>query len=140
MKATRDIKSMNETGSAVASRRRSKAAKKPAAPAGDFTLSSQDARLLLAALTSLKQGDAAVRLPMEWTGLQGKLAETFNEVVYLNGNEIVRSNMPAGAITNTTYASTAISGPKRNGRSISRHSAMSGSISCAPRNNISVVR
>ena len=31
-------------------------------------------------------------------------------VVYLNGTEVVRSNMPAGTITNTTYASTAING------------------------------
>jgi hypothetical protein len=31
-------------------------------------------------------------------------------VVYLNGKEVVRSNMPAGTITSTTFASTAISG------------------------------
>ena len=31
-------------------------------------------------------------------------------VVYLNGTEVVRSNMPAGTITNTTFASSAISG------------------------------
>ena len=31
-------------------------------------------------------------------------------VVYVNGQEVVRSNMPAGTITNTTLASTAISG------------------------------
>src|SRR6476660_603555 len=35
-------------------------------------------------------------------------------VVYLNGNEIVRSNMPTGTITNTTYASSAISGAAEN--------------------------
>jgi HAMP domain-containing protein len=46
--------------------------------------SAQEARLLLAALTSLKQGDSSIRLPVEWSGIQGKLAETFNDVVELN--------------------------------------------------------
>src|SRR3954464_3237734 len=55
------------------------------APAAEgAVLSSPEARLLLAALTSLRQGDSSVRLPAEWTGMQGKLAETFNEVVELN--------------------------------------------------------
>jgi len=35
------------------------------------------------ALTALRQGDGTVRLPVEWTGMQGKIAETFNEVVEL---------------------------------------------------------
>src|SRR4051812_47301296 len=35
-------------------------------------------------------------------------------VVYLNGVEIVRSNMPTGTITSTSYASTAISGAAEN--------------------------
>jgi HAMP domain-containing protein/signal transduction histidine kinase/CheY-like chemotaxis protein len=39
---------------------------------------------LLTALTALKKGDCSVRLPLEWTGLAGKVADTFNEVVELN--------------------------------------------------------
>jgi HAMP domain-containing protein len=102
----RDVKrALNERGSAVASRRAAKpAAAKPAAAksaparaatasavaatpptmAGDCAFSTAEARLLLEALTALKQGDVKVRLPLEWTGIQGKLAETFNEVVDLN--------------------------------------------------------
>src|SRR5207244_2653541 len=38
----------------------------------------------LQALTSLKKGDYAVRLPVEWTGVAGKVADAFNEVVELN--------------------------------------------------------
>ncbi|MDQ3958722.1 MAG: HAMP domain-containing protein, partial [Pseudomonadota bacterium] len=38
----------------------------------------------LTALTALKRGDASARLPLEWTGLAGKVAETFNDVVDLN--------------------------------------------------------
>jgi HAMP domain-containing protein/signal transduction histidine kinase/CheY-like chemotaxis protein len=43
-----------------------------------------DTTVLLAGLTALKKGDFSVRLPMDWTGLAGKVADTFNEVVELN--------------------------------------------------------
>src|SRR5262249_34912063 len=33
---------------------------------------------------ALKKGQSSVRLPVEWTGLAGKVADTFNEVVELN--------------------------------------------------------
>ena len=39
---------------------------------------------LLAALTALKRGDFSVRLPVHWSGLAGKTADTFNDVVELN--------------------------------------------------------
>ncbi len=40
--------------------------------------------MLLSALTSLKKGSRGVRLPVEWTGVAGKVAEAFNEVVEQN--------------------------------------------------------
>ncbi len=43
-----------------------------------------DTACLLQALTALKKGDFSARLPMEWTGVAGKVADTFNEVVELN--------------------------------------------------------
>ncbi len=45
---------------------------------------SLDARQLLVALTALKKGDFSVRLPIEWEGVNGKIADTFNEVIELN--------------------------------------------------------
>jgi HAMP domain-containing protein len=39
---------------------------------------------LLSALTSLKKGRQGVRLPQEWTGIAGKVADAFNEVVEQN--------------------------------------------------------
>ncbi|MGH8603756.1 MAG: hypothetical protein ACREXR_13580, partial [Gammaproteobacteria bacterium] len=36
---------------------------------------------ILAGLTALKRGDTSVRLPLEWTGLSGKVARAFNDVV-----------------------------------------------------------
>ncbi len=49
-----------------------------AAPVKDS--STLDARQVLHALAALKKGDFSVRLPMEWTGLAGKVADTFNDL------------------------------------------------------------
>ena len=51
----------------------------PAAP----TVESLEKRDLLAALMALKKGDFTYRLPIDLTGVDGKLADTFNEVVEL---------------------------------------------------------
>ena len=40
--------------------------------------------VLLQALTALKKGRRDVRLPSDWTGVAGKVADAFNEVVELN--------------------------------------------------------
>src|SRR5689334_882716 len=39
---------------------------------------------LLTALTALKKGKPGVRLPLEWTGVAGKVADAFNDVVEQN--------------------------------------------------------
>src|SRR5712691_9182818 len=41
-------------------------------------------RQLLIALTAFKRGDFSVRLPEDWTGLSGKVADTFNDVIAIN--------------------------------------------------------
>jgi HAMP domain-containing protein/signal transduction histidine kinase/ActR/RegA family two-component response regulator len=41
-------------------------------------------RALLNALAALKSGDFSVRLPLDWVGMAGKVADSFNEVVALN--------------------------------------------------------
>src|SRR5262249_50413177 len=54
---------------------------------GDGQSAPQDVqykRELLAALTALKKGDFTARLPVDWPGLDGKIADTFNEVIELN--------------------------------------------------------
>ena len=43
-----------------------------------------DTKALLTALTALKKGDFSVRLPLEWTGVAGKVADAFNDVLELN--------------------------------------------------------
>jgi len=43
-----------------------------------------DQKQLLAALSAFKKGDFSVRLPDDWTGMPGKIADTFNEVIDRN--------------------------------------------------------
>ena len=93
-----DAKTMNEAGSTVA-RRKAKTPERRAAPASGAALTTHEAKQILAALSALKQGDSSVRLPVEWTGLQGRVAETFNEVVELNermADELARLRQKVG--------------------------------------------
>ncbi|HXA09869.1 MAG TPA: HAMP domain-containing protein, partial [Chthoniobacterales bacterium] len=39
---------------------------------------------LLAALMAFKRGDFTARLPNDWTGVAGKIADTFNDVIATN--------------------------------------------------------
>src|SRR6202040_3813296 len=45
---------------------------------------SADLSVILAGLQTMRNGDFSVRLPGSWTGLPGKLADTFNEIVTAN--------------------------------------------------------
>src|SRR6185437_9068299 len=47
--------------------------------------STLDLRKLLRALQAVRDGDFSVRLPSDRTGLAGKIADTFNDIV--NSNE-----------------------------------------------------
>src|SRR5450432_3992763 len=50
-------------------------------PKGDGSL---DLTVILASLQTMRDGDFTVRLPGTWTGLAGKVADTFNEIVAAN--------------------------------------------------------
>jgi HAMP domain-containing protein/signal transduction histidine kinase/DNA-binding response OmpR family regulator len=47
-------------------------------------VSPGDLNAILAALHTMRDGDFSVRLPGSWTGVAGKLADTFNEIVTAN--------------------------------------------------------
>ncbi|SCK23404.1 Signal transduction histidine kinase [Variovorax sp. HW608] len=64
-----------------------------------FAASVDELELLLEALTQLRKGDSKARLPMHWTGLSGKVAEVFNDVVEQNAalaSELVRLRKVVG--------------------------------------------
>ena len=37
----------------------------------------EELAVILGALNALKKGDASVRLPLDWSGVTGRIAETF---------------------------------------------------------------
>jgi len=43
-----------------------------------------DGRKFLAALTAFKRGDFSARLPDDWTGIAGKIADIFNDTILIN--------------------------------------------------------
>src|SRR6202142_2821934 len=45
---------------------------------------SADFSVILASLQTMRDGDFSVRLPGSWTGLAGKIADTFNSIVSAN--------------------------------------------------------
>jgi HAMP domain-containing protein/signal transduction histidine kinase/CheY-like chemotaxis protein len=54
---------------------------------------------LLSALQALRRGDFSARLPVDWPGLGGRIADTFNEIVTLTqhlGSELARLNRAVG--------------------------------------------
>ncbi|HTV65208.1 MAG TPA: hypothetical protein VMD98_06360, partial [Bryocella sp.] len=46
--------------------------------------SAADLSAILASLQRMQQGDFSVRLPGSWTGLPGKIADTFNDIIAAN--------------------------------------------------------
>src|ERR671919_201726 len=48
------------------------------------TQDSINSKLLLKTLVAFKKGDFSVRLPGEWTGEAGKIADTFNDIIELS--------------------------------------------------------
>ncbi len=60
---------------------------------------SKQMTVLLHALHALKRGKTGVRLPAEWTGISGRVADAFNEVVEMNermAHELGRLNKTVG--------------------------------------------
>ena len=51
---------------------------------GTDTTGGADLALILESLQTMRDGDFSVRLPMAWTGLKGKVADTFNDIIAAN--------------------------------------------------------
>src|SRR5262245_6738993 len=68
-------------------------------PPPPVVANSEPLNILLARLQSMRDGDFSVRLPGDWTGLEGKIADTFNEIVAANqkmANELKRVGQAVG--------------------------------------------
>jgi signal transduction histidine kinase/CheY-like chemotaxis protein/HAMP domain-containing protein len=58
-----------------------------------------DAEVLLSILAQVKGGDFSARMPLEWTGVAGKVADDFNDVIIANqalGAELARVSRVVG--------------------------------------------
>jgi signal transduction histidine kinase/HAMP domain-containing protein/ActR/RegA family two-component response regulator len=58
-----------------------------------------DQTLLLGTLARVRSGDAGVRMPLEWTGVPGKIADTLNDILEANENlgaEVARVTQAVG--------------------------------------------
>src|SRR4030095_14918503 len=62
-----------------------------------FKSDELDGKLLLAALMAVKRGDFTARLPDNWTGVAGKIADTFNDVIATN-QQMTRELERIGAV------------------------------------------
>ena len=59
-----------------------------------------DANVLLNVLAEVKRGDFTARMPLEWTGVAGKVADGFNDIIIANqalGVELARISQVVGA-------------------------------------------
>jgi HAMP domain-containing protein/CheY-like chemotaxis protein len=66
---------------------------------GKRRLASADLSVILASLQTMRDGDFSVRLPGYWTGLHGKIADTFNDIVSANqqmARELTRVGQAVG--------------------------------------------
>jgi methyl-accepting chemotaxis protein len=80
-----------ERGERASSSSASKGSKARSAPV--------DLSLILASLQTMRDGDFSVRLPVEWVGLEGKIADTFNDIAAANeqmANELNRVGQAVG--------------------------------------------
>src|SRR5581483_7323868 len=53
-------------------------------PDGRELPASECMSVILESLNTMKNGDFSVRLPVSWTGLAGRIADNFNEIVATN--------------------------------------------------------
>src|SRR5205807_1290743 len=61
--------------------------------------STLDTSLLLSVITAVNKGDFSVRLPVDWTGIGGKIADALNDLIEMNqkiANEVIRITKVVG--------------------------------------------
>src|SRR5438445_341906 len=63
--------------------------------------------LILASLQTMRDGDFSVRLPGHWTGIAGKIADTFNEIVTAN-QQIAQELKRVGQVRSMAEVATAV--------------------------------
>src|SRR6266487_3466149 len=83
-KNRRTTATIKKTGHLTATMKKNGHATAEAQANGHTSVTSSELRVLLSGLQAMRDGDFSVRLPGDWTGLEGKIADTFNEIVATN--------------------------------------------------------
>src|SRR5437667_902038 len=83
-KTRRTTATMKKSGHTTATMKKNGHATAEAQANGRTGVTSSEFRVLLSGLQAMRDGDFSVRLPGDWTGLEGKIADTFNEIVATN--------------------------------------------------------
>jgi hypothetical protein len=76
---------------------------------------SEDLALILESLQTMRDGNFSVRLPVAWTGLKGKIADTFNDIIAANermASELTRSERKAAPENGRRFSSRAEPGAR----------------------------
>jgi hypothetical protein len=66
---------------------------------GPHPADAVDSKVLLGVLARIREGDFTVRMPLDWTGVAGKVADALNEVIVANqalGIELARVSEVVG--------------------------------------------
>src|SRR5437867_2950481 len=83
-KTRRTTATMKKSGHTTATMKKNGHATAEAQANGRTGVTSSEFRVILSGLQAMRDGDFSVRLPGDWTGLEGKIADTFNEIVGAN--------------------------------------------------------
>ena len=78
------MKKSDASGASVGTDEAKASVKSNGHPAGRSEIAPAELRAILASLQTMRDGDFSVRLPGAWTGLAGKIADTFNDIVAAN--------------------------------------------------------
>ena len=82
---------------------------------GSASGASSALRVLLSGLQAMRDGDFSVRLPGDWTDLEGKVADAFNEIVAAN-QKMARELQRVGQVVGKEGRVIGVEGPMEGSR------------------------
>ena len=79
------------------------------------TVDRLDVKVLLATLNAFKKGDLSVRMPSDWTGLAGKVADTLNDIIDANAQVVSEMSAVSRVVGREGHLDRRASAPQATG-------------------------
>jgi len=79
------------------------------------TVERLDVKVLLATLNAFKKGDLSVRMPSNWTGLAGKVADTLNDIIDSNAQVVAEMSDVSRVVGRDGHLDRRASAPQATG-------------------------